>query len=115
MAEVLALLVSWGNIRVHPAGLVDSQGDYVVFALGSFFFQAEDGIRDDLVTGVQTCALPICGFYLALDRDFKAAHARWWRTTAGFAVPFERVGLQPPPSEFHGSWIRYDEDRKSVV
>src|SRR6266536_4100779 len=26
----------------------------------SFFFQAEDGIRDPLVTGVQTCALPIC-------------------------------------------------------
>src|SRR5574344_2752947 len=25
----------------------------------AFFFQAEDGIRDDLVTGVQTCALPI--------------------------------------------------------
>src|SRR5258708_20275398 len=24
-----------------------------------FFFQGEDGIRDDLVTGVQTCALPI--------------------------------------------------------
>src|SRR5207244_8367309 len=24
-----------------------------------FFFQAEDSIRDDLVTGVQTCALPI--------------------------------------------------------
>src|SRR5947208_10326605 len=28
-----------------------------------FFFQAEDGIRDDLVTGVQTCALPICEFF----------------------------------------------------
>src|SRR5258708_25774095 len=27
-----------------------------------FFFQAEDGIRDDLVTGVQTCALPIYDF-----------------------------------------------------
>src|SRR5215204_6621957 len=26
----------------------------------SFFFQAEDGIRDHCVTGVQTCALPIC-------------------------------------------------------
>src|SRR2546430_17483146 len=26
----------------------------------SFFFQAEDGIRDLTVTGVQTCALPIC-------------------------------------------------------
>src|SRR5258708_15500357 len=25
----------------------------------TFFFQEEDGIRDDLVTGVQTCALPI--------------------------------------------------------
>src|SRR2546421_2228987 len=25
----------------------------------SFFFQAEDGIRDLIVTGVQTCALPI--------------------------------------------------------
>src|SRR6267154_1644176 len=27
---------------------------------GFFFFQAEDGIRDGRVTGVQTCALPIC-------------------------------------------------------
>ena len=27
--------------------------------LGVFFFQAEDGIRDYDVTGVQTCALPI--------------------------------------------------------
>src|SRR6267143_6104520 len=26
-----------------------------------FFFQAEDGIRDGTVTGVQTCALPISG------------------------------------------------------
>src|SRR5207244_6836727 len=32
---------------------------YYFFVL--FFFQAEDGIRDDLVTGVQTCALPIFG------------------------------------------------------
>src|SRR5258707_11844814 len=31
----------------------------VVF-LFFFFFQAEDGIRDIGVTGVQTCALPIC-------------------------------------------------------
>src|SRR2546425_6028129 len=31
-----------------------------------FFFQAEDGIRDKLVTGVQTCALPILwrGWYV---------------------------------------------------
>src|SRR5207248_3773347 len=29
------------------------------FVLFFFFFQAEDGIRDRTVTGVQTCALPI--------------------------------------------------------
>src|SRR6266516_4371040 len=30
-----------------------------MFFLFFFFFQAEDGIRDRTVTGVQTCALPI--------------------------------------------------------
>src|SRR5699024_11581909 len=34
-----------------------------------FFFQAEDGIRDRNVTGVQTCALPISGSYIALNTD----------------------------------------------
>src|SRR5690606_39528027 len=29
------------------------------YRCGAFFFQAEDGIRDFHVTGVQTCALPI--------------------------------------------------------
>src|SRR5579875_3558213 len=33
----------------------------LVCCLLFFFFQAEDGIRDHCVTGVQTCALPICG------------------------------------------------------
>src|SRR5438874_7809413 len=32
------------------------------YGLFRFFFQAEDGIRDLYVTGVQTCALPISGF-----------------------------------------------------
>src|SRR5690625_7977716 len=32
----------------------------VALVVGVFFFQAEDGIRDGHVTGVQTCALPIC-------------------------------------------------------
>src|SRR3989441_8419881 len=30
-----------------------------MLCMARFFFQAEDGIRDKLVTGVQTCALPI--------------------------------------------------------
>src|SRR5712672_4477402 len=33
----------------------------MLFCFFFFFFQAEDGIRDKLVTGVQTCALPIFG------------------------------------------------------
>ena len=33
--------------------------ELLLIGLVFFFFQAEDGIRDDLVTGVQTCALPI--------------------------------------------------------
>src|SRR5690606_5121595 len=37
----------------------------------SFFFQAEDGIRDFHVTGVQTCALPICGYRFS-------TYASWW-------------------------------------
>src|SRR5207244_7581677 len=32
-----------------------------------FFFQAEDVIRDDLVTGVQTCALPISPGHAVAD------------------------------------------------
>src|SRR5688572_32407784 len=32
---------------------------YLLFFCFFFFFQAEDGIRDLTVTGVQTCALPI--------------------------------------------------------
>src|SRR6266567_5878896 len=45
-----------------------------------FFFQAEDGIRDLTVTGVQTCALPISDVLEALQAaarsdDMGAAHA----------------------------------------
>ena len=32
---------------------------HIRFLTVKLFFQAEDGIRDKLVTGVQTCALPI--------------------------------------------------------
>src|SRR5260221_5107971 len=45
-----------------------------------FFFQAEDGIRDHCVTGVQTCALPICIRQGSSDETFSAcfvAGAGW--------------------------------------
>ena len=38
-----------------------------------FFFQAEDGIRDRLVTGVQTCALPISAGLLECIDKFEDA------------------------------------------
>src|SRR2546422_2653057 len=39
-----------------------------------FFFQAEDGIRDVAVTGVQTCALPI---YFHAEKRGEAVHAQY--------------------------------------
>src|SRR5690606_40297171 len=42
----------------------------------SFFFQAEDGIRDFHVTGVQTCALPICRLLSAVQRRRRRENAR---------------------------------------
>src|SRR5258708_27759824 len=47
-----------------------------------FFFQAEDGIRDDLVTGVQTCALPISRHHAVApfdDGSERALHRRHCR------------------------------------
>src|SRR2546430_4161895 len=42
----------------------------------SFFFQAEDGIRDLTVTGVQTCALPIFSCARIADEHRAAAERR---------------------------------------
>src|SRR5438093_4071296 len=47
-----------------------------------FFFQAEDGIRDWSVTGVQTCALPICDIEKARQQrtELELVQARLART-----------------------------------
>src|SRR3712207_8585761 len=47
-----------------------------------YFFQAEDGIRDIGVTGVQTCALPI----FISQRRSVGMTASAWRTSAGAAA-----------------------------
>src|SRR5215216_8004132 len=52
-----------------------------------FFFQAEDGIRDELVTGVQTCALPIC-----------RVGSRAWRASTPVRVSI-RAWLPPTSSD----------------
>src|SRR3712207_9399395 len=53
-----------------------------------FFFQAEDGIRDIGVTGVQTCALPISARpqYALLDRQIRLRRSRAGRVGQGGPV-----------------------------
>src|SRR2546422_427647 len=46
------------GVNATPLPTVNTTG-YIDHAAFLFFFQAEDGIRDVAVTGVQTCALPI--------------------------------------------------------
>ena len=46
------------------------------FLMFFFFFQAEDGIRDSPVTGVQTCALPISlTFFIVLPFFLKIQYS----------------------------------------
>src|SRR5438132_14027394 len=54
----------------------------------SFFFQAEDGIRDHCVTGVQTCALPICS-------SSRLTASRASRATSGVACSFSTLTFRP--------------------
>src|SRR3989449_5598120 len=86
-----------------------------------FFFQAEDGIRDVAVTGVQTCALPIfarltpalLGELVNLvghDREAAAVHARARRLDRG--VQGQQVGLIR--DEADGLRELLDLDRKST-
>src|SRR5687767_15689660 len=73
---------------------------FVIFIF--FFFQAEDGIRDKLVTGVQTCALPIC----LLDRRGRIGESA---VPHGRAQPFAtpRTAL----SRLHAERLRQDRRR----
>src|SRR6266566_8230049 len=53
-----------------------------------FFFQAEDGIRADKVTGVQTCALPISAW-----RDMAHTHSSTVATNALIERKGARAGM----------------------
>src|SRR5690606_40371707 len=59
----------------------------------SLFFQAEDGIRDFHVTGVQTCALPIYLWHKNEDGQF----------ARGIQYPI----LKPEEGEWHSPWSAY--------
>src|SRR5690606_39792629 len=67
------------------------------YNLNSFFFQAEDGIRDFHVTGVQTCALPI----LTAVRPETTRTSRPCAPTAGAEAPSSST---PRPKRFCAAW-----------
>src|SRR6266536_5150146 len=57
-----------------------------------FFFQAEDGIRDPLVTGVQTCALPI--YLLAVGQGL-LVQIPWWEHGRRRRLVLMRIVVTP--------------------
>src|SRR2546425_1785611 len=69
----------------------------LVLVVFFFFFQAEDGIRDKLVTGVQTCALPISARSVALLMDRSESMALEEPDTSRYqqALKFARDRLLP--------------------
>src|SRR3712207_8681613 len=76
-----------------------------------FFFQAEDGIRDIGVTGVQTCALPIFGLGLGRDADLHEERATGGKPTAPLACrrccaacPAGRTSSSPSPCSRRAVW-----------
>src|SRR2546428_4724709 len=59
-----------------------------------FFFQAEDGIRDLIVTGVQTCALPIfraVGAHRAMTAADQSAPGEWPYTRGIYPTMYRQV------------------------
>src|SRR5262249_58027549 len=66
-----------------------------------FFFQAEDGIRDWSVTGVQTCALPILSVRELLIQallDAPMFTTRWrWNANRALAIVRRRGDRKIPP------------------
>src|SRR5256885_9473676 len=82
-----------------------------------FFFQAEDGIRDYKVTGVQTCALPIFNSlqltaYLPLLAALAGLFALWqirgkWSRPVLFAAAYFVVSLFPVLGFFTVYFFRY--------
>src|SRR3989337_3562617 len=58
-----------------------------------FFLQAEDGIRDATVTGVQTCALPIYGRQLWMDPGEPAVRRRTLRVVLDVVRRYDVDGV----------------------
>src|SRR5687767_10353844 len=86
-----------------------------------FFFQAEDGIRGKLVTGVQTCALPIfaeMGFAVITGGGGGVMEAanRGAREGGGLSCGFNIVlPFEQAANPYLDIDLTFEQDRKSVV
>src|SRR5215510_6676506 len=78
------------------------------FVAFPFFFQAEDGIRDGHVTGVQTCALPICSRSITARSRARRSHTGCWKKSASRSEE-RRVG-----KECRSRWSPYHYKKKQV-
>src|SRR2546427_7979471 len=78
-----------------------------------FFFQAEDGIRDLTVTGVQTCALPICTLGIRPEA-LRVARAQVATDAAAQRQVMGRVDLIEALGADTLTWISVSADRKST-
>src|SRR5690606_39659322 len=79
--------------------------NYVVLCIVFFFFQAEDGIRDFHVTGVQTCALPICEMKELLTSKFRGSMKGRTMYVVPFCMgpmdsPLAKIGVQLTDSAY---------------
>jgi lipoprotein-anchoring transpeptidase ErfK/SrfK len=45
------------------------------------------------------------GFYLALDHSFGTANGMFWKTTGGLMAPYDKIWIQKPLTDFHGTWL----------
>src|SRR3989440_4851139 len=80
-----------------------------------FFFQAEDGIRDLIVTGVQTCALPIYVERLEPQLETRALDAADARHAEVLQQREIEVGEARTAERIPRFVADLSEDRKSVV
>src|SRR5256885_3656304 len=67
---------------------------YMLSTISFFFFQAEDGIRDYKVTGVQTCALPISVLPACLGSFGIGGLRLWSLRRRTFVDCYRRAGLE---------------------
>src|SRR5207244_6168076 len=77
-----------------------------------FFFQAEDGIRDDLVTGVQTCALPISNGTMT-STTFFTCYSQEKPTAITPITPIIRSEERRVGKECRSRWSRHHLKKRS--